>query len=115
MATCIIVDDEPHCIELIKSHIIQTSSLKLAYTSINPIDALQYVLSNRVDIIFLDVNMPQMNGIDFLSAVRGRGKVIMCTAYAEYAIHGYENDVADYLLKPITYAKFMRGIQKALG
>ena len=115
MATCIVVDDEPHCIDLIKGYIAQTTSLSLGYSSVNPIDALQYLLKNDVDIIFLDVNMPQMSGVDFLEAVKGKAKVIMCTAYPEYAIHGFENDVADYLLKPITYARFMRGIQKALG
>src|SRR4051794_9155028 len=115
MATCMIVDDEPHCIELMKSHVLQTTSLKLLHTSINPIEALGYLLSNRVDIIFVDVNMPQMNGLDFIAAVQGRSRIIMCTAYPEFAINGYENDVADYLLKPVTYARFMRGIQKALS
>ncbi len=115
MASCIIIDDEQHCIDLIKGHIADTDSLNLKETFLNPKLALNFLISNAVDIIFLDIDMPQMNGLDFIDAYKGKGKVILCTAYQQYAIQGFDKEVADYLLKPVTYERFMRGIQRAFS
>ncbi|MES2775772.1 MAG: LytTR family DNA-binding domain-containing protein [Bacteroidota bacterium] len=115
MATCIVIDDEQHCIDLISEHIEQIKLLRLVYTTLNPLDALEFLLVNDVDIIFLDVNMAQMSGMEFLDAYKGKGKVILCTAYEKYAVQGFDKEVADFLLKPITFVRFMRGIYKALA
>ncbi len=115
MATCIIIDDEQHCIDLLTEHIAQIKLLRLVYTSVNPLEALEFLLLNDVDIIFLDVNMPQMSGVDFLETYKGNGKVIMSTAYAEHAVVGFDKEVADFLLKPVTFVRFMRGMHKALA
>src|SRR3954466_13077054 len=101
MISCIIVDDEQHAIDILVHYIGQTPFLKLVGTSTNPIEALQLVASQKPDLIFLDIQMPELSGMDFIKAINGRARVILTTAYSEFALEGYELDVADYLLKPI--------------
>jgi len=113
MLKCIIVDDEPHAIELIRSYIEKTSSLQLFFSSTNSIEAFQYIQKNVVDLVFLDIHMPELDGLQFLKLLGGKCKVILTTAYPEHALDGYEHDVVDYLLKPIMFDRFLKAVTKA--
>ena len=87
--------------------------LHLVASTTNPIEALQVVATQKVDLVFLDIHMPDLSGIDFVKAVNRKSKVILTTAYSEFALEGYELDVVDYLLKPIRLARFLAAVQKA--
>ena len=113
MINCIIVDDEQHAIDILESYVAQTPSLHLAGTTTNPLEALQMVTSRKIDLIFLDIHMPELSGIDFIKAINGKVKVILTTAYSEFALESYELDVVDYLLKPIRLPRFLQAVQKA--
>jgi DNA-binding LytR/AlgR family response regulator len=114
--SCIVVDDEEHAIKALSKHIQKTPFLRLVYTTTNPVEALQYVRHNAIDLIFLDVNMPEaeLSGIQFLKLMDAKNKVILTTAHTEYALDGYEFNVVDYLLKPISFERFLKGVQKVL-
>jgi two-component system, LytTR family, response regulator len=112
---CIIVDDEVSAINILKRYVADVPSLKLIGTFQNSIEGLQFVNNNHVDLIYLDINMPNLNGISFLELLQNKSKVILTTAYSEYAIEGYKFDVIDYLLKPISFEKFLKASLKALG
>jgi len=114
MIRCIIVDDELHAIELLSMHIKQTSVLELVGSTTSPVKALQMVFETRVDVVFLDVQMTEMSGIEFMQMLNGKCKVILVTAYKDYAIQGFDNDVVDYLLKPVTFARFLQSARKLL-
>lgn len=114
MINCIVIDDEQHAIDLLIHHIKQTPFLNLLYSTTDPVEGLQLLHQHKVDLIFLDVQMPSMTGIDFIKAINGKSKVILTTAYSEYAMEGFENEVVDYLLKPISFARFIKGAQRAL-
>lgn len=114
MINCIIIDDEQHAIDLLTHHIEKTPFLNLVYATTEPLEALQLLNQQKIDLIFLDVQMPSMTGIDFIKAINGKSKVILTTAYSEYAMEGFENEVVDYLLKPISFARFIKGAQRAL-
>jgi two-component system, LytTR family, response regulator len=113
MIKCIIADDEPHAIELISSYIRKIDTLELVYSSTNPVEAFQYLQKNTVDLVFLDIHMPELDGIQFLKLLGGKSKVILNTAYPEHALEGYEHDVIDYLLKPIMFDRFLKAVTKA--
>jgi two-component system LytT family response regulator len=113
-ATCIIVDDEPLARDVIRRYIEQIPTLRLSAEFRNAIDASLYLISNEVDLIFLDIRMPQLTGIEFLRSLRKAPKVIFTTAHKEYALDGYELDVIDYLLKPIRFDRFLKAVNKAL-
>src|ERR1700730_7698864 len=113
MINCIVVDDEQHAIDILIHYIDQTPMLHLVASTTNPIEALQVVATQKVDLVFLDIHMPDLSGIDFVKAVNGKSKVILTTAYSEFALEGYELDVVDYLLKPIRLARFLAAVQKA--
>jgi two-component system, LytTR family, response regulator len=113
MIKCIIADDEPHAIELISSHISKIPSLELVYSSTNPVEVFQFIQKNTVDLIFLDIHMPELDGLQFLKLLGGKSKVILTTAYPEHALEGYEHDVVDYLLKPILFDRFLKAATKA--
>jgi two-component system LytT family response regulator len=113
MIKCIIADDEPHAIELISSYIKKVDTLELVYSSTNPVEAFQYLQKNTVDLVFLDIHMPELDGIQFLKLLGGKSKVILTTAYPEHALEGYEHDVIDYLLKPIMFDRFLKSVTKA--
>lgn len=110
-----IVDDEQHAIDLLVHHINQTNFLKLVYYTTNAVEAIAQVSNQDIDLIFLDVQMPNLSGLEFIKALHGKCNVILCTAHSEYALDGFENNVIDYLLKPITFARFIKGAQKALN
>jgi two-component system, LytTR family, response regulator len=114
MIQCIIVDDEQHAIDILVHYVNQTPYLHLVATTTNPIEALQLVARQKVDLIFLDIQMPELSGIDFIKAINGKAKVILTTAYSEFALDGYDLDVVDYLLKPIRLPRFLTAVQKAV-
>lgn len=114
MISCIIVDDEQHAIDILVHYIQQTPHLQLAGTSTNPIEALQLVATQKPQLVFLDIQMPELSGIDFIKAINGKAQVILTTAYSEFALDGYELDVVDYLLKPIRLPRFLAAVQKAM-
>jgi DNA-binding LytR/AlgR family response regulator len=113
MLRCIAVDDEAFATRLLASYIQKIPTLALVGTTTNPLEALQWVQEGRADLVFLDIQMPELTGLQFLKICGNRCKVILTTAYPEYALDGYEHDVVDYLLKPIAFDRFLRAVQKA--
>ena len=111
-ARCIIIDDEPLAIELIKSYLTKFDNLELVSTCQNAIDGLSLLKSEQVDLVFLDIQMPMLTGIEFLKSLSQPPKVIFITAYREYAIESYELEVVDYLLKPIGFPRFFKAVEK---
>ncbi|MGC4103176.1 LytR/AlgR family response regulator transcription factor [Ferruginibacter sp.] len=109
---CLVVDDEPPAREIIARYVQQLPLLELAGECSNAIQALAFLQQSKVDVIFLDIRMPQLNGNDFLKTIKNPPKVIFTTAYPEYAVEGYELDVVDYLLKPIPFDRFLKAINK---
>src|ERR687897_860735 len=113
MINCLIVDDEQHAIDILVHYVGLTPFLNLVATSTNPLEALQIVNEQKVELIFLDIQMPELTGIDFIKAIQGKASVILTTAYSEFALESYELDVVDYLLKPIRFPRFLAAVQKA--
>src|ERR1700676_3836404 len=113
MIRCLIVDDEPLALHILEDYISKIPFLALVKVTTNPIEALQLVQQGNVDLVFLDVQMPELTGIQFLRISNGKAKVILTTAYPQYALEGYELDVIDYLLKPIAFDRFFKSVQKA--
>lgn len=109
---CVILDDEPLAVELITSYINDTENLHLVFSSTNAYEAIQYMQKNEVDIIFLDMQMPELTGIQVLKIIGTGYKVIFTTAYTDYALDGYEYNITDYLLKPISFERFTKAIEK---
>lgn len=110
---CLVVDDKPLAVDLLADYVAKVPFLHLAGRSENPLEALHWVGERRVDLIFLDIQMPQLTGLQFLQALDRRAQVVLTTAYAEYALTGFEHDVIDYLLKPIPFERFYQAVQKA--
>jgi two-component system LytT family response regulator len=110
--TCIIVEDEPLARNLLTEYVKKIPYLTLLKAFSNPLEAIEYLRQNTVDILFLDVQMPEITGITFLKVVPKKPLVILTTAYSEYALEGYELDVADYLLKPIIFDRFLKSVEK---
>src|SRR6202789_704293 len=115
MIRCLIVDDEPLALHVLEDYISKIPFLQLVKATTNPIEALSFVQEKLVDLVFLDVQMPELTGIQFLRIANGKAKVILTTAYPQYALEGYELDVIDYLLKPIAFDRFFKSVQKAQG
>src|ERR1700743_201620 len=113
MIRCIIVDDEPLALHVLEDYMSKIPFLQLVKATTNPIEALTLVQEGGVDLVFLDVQMPELTGIQFLKIANGKVKVILTTAYSQYALEGYELDVVDYLLKPIAFDRFYKSVQKA--
>ena len=111
--TCIIVEDEPLARNLITEYVKKVPYLNLVQACSNPIEALDVLRNNPVDILFLDIQMPEITGITLLKVLQKKPLVILTTAYSEYAIESYELDVVDYLLKPITFDRFLKAVDKA--
>jgi DNA-binding LytR/AlgR family response regulator len=114
MIKCLVVDDEQHAIDILVHYIKQTSYLELVSSSTKPVEALQIVATRQIDLVFLDIQMPDLSGIDFIKAINGKAKVILTTAYSEFAIEGFDLEVVDYLLKPIRFPRFLNAVQKAV-
>jgi two-component system, LytTR family, response regulator len=113
MIRCLVVDDEPLALNILEDYISKIPFLELVKATTNPIEALTRVQDGGIDLVFLDVQMPELTGIQFLKIANGKTKVILTTAYPQYALEGYELDVVDYLLKPIAFDRFYKAAQKA--
>lgn len=109
---CLIIEDEPLAAEKVKGFIGKHPALVYLRTFSNPVQAIDYLDQNEVDIIFLDIEMKPLTGIEFLKSVKTNAKIIMTTAHDEYAIEGYELCVSDYLLKPFSFSRFLKAIEK---
>lgn len=109
---CIIIEDEPLALKKLEDFIVQVDFLNLVEKFDNALSALGYLKTNDVDLIFLDIRMKELSGIQFLETLRVKPKIIITSAYDEYAIKGYELDVSDYLLKPIAFDRFLKAVNK---
>lgn len=112
---CIIVEDEPLALERTKGYVEKLPFLKLLATFDNGVDALLFLKDNTIDLLFLDINLGELSGIQMLEASKPDCAVIITTAYHEYALKGYELNVTDYLLKPFTFERFFQAVEKAKG
>jgi two-component system, LytTR family, response regulator len=113
MINCLIIDDEQPAIDIIEDYVSKVPFLKCIATTTNPVDGLAIVNKENINLVFLDIQMPYLAGIDFVKAIQGRCKVIFTTAYDKFAIEGFELDIIDYLLKPIPFPRFLKAAQKA--
>ena len=109
---CIAIDDEPLALEIIRDYCSKVAFLNLLRTFDNAIESIDYMRSNKVDLIFLDIQMEELTGIQLLNALKHRPYIIFTTAYERYAIQGFELDVVDYMLKPISFERFIKGVNK---
>ena len=110
---CVILDDEPLAVELLSKYVSETENLFLSFATTDAFAAIQFIQKNKVDIIFLDVQMPELSGIQMLKIIGNKYKVIFTTAYTDYALESYEYNITDYLLKPITQERFLKAVDKA--
>jgi len=110
---CVIIDDEPVARKVLREFIDDIDFLEVTGEAESPLKAISFLNNNDVDILFLDINMPKINGIDFLKNSRTNAIVIMTTAYADYAVEAYGLDVLDYLVKPIPFERFLKACNKA--
>jgi DNA-binding LytR/AlgR family response regulator len=115
MTRYLIIDDESLAHDIIKGYCDLLPGFALQKSCFNALEALHYLASHEVDLIFLDLNMPKLKGFDFLKTLVAPPKVIVTTAYSEFALDGYELNVADYLLKPFSFERFLKAINKATG
>jgi DNA-binding LytR/AlgR family response regulator len=111
---CIIVDDEPLQQEILRDYIAEISGLELAGLFSNGNDVINFLKTNKIDLFFLDINMPGVNGVDLIKRLVNPPPVIFTTAYPEYAVEGFNLDAVDYLLKPISFGRFSKAVEKFL-
>jgi len=109
---CLIIDDEPLAIDVIKNYLQQIENINLVDTFNNAIDGLNFLKNNSIDVIFLDINMPVLDGLSFIKSLEKPPLFIITSAYQEFAIETYELDALDYLVKPIEFPRFMKAINK---
>ena len=110
---CIIIEDEPKAMSLIKEYVEQVDFLNLLFSSSDPLDALNYANNHGGDLIFLDINLPTLSGLELAGLLEENVQIIFTTAYSKYAVQSYDYDATDYLLKPITFARFLEAVHKA--
>ena len=113
MINCIIVEDAPLAVDKLKNFISKVPLLDLAGTFDNGLDAFDFLQSNTIDLLFLDIQMEQFTGLQLLQALHTRPHIIIVSAYGEYAVQGFEYDVTDYLLKPYSFERFLKAVNKA--
>ncbi len=111
---CLVIDDELPAREVLEKHIAGVEALELAGSCTNAVEALSFLQSNTVDLLFLDIQMPHILGTNFIRTLKNPPKVIFTTAYRKYAIEGFELDAVDYLLKPISFDRFLKAVNKIL-
>lgn len=113
MIHTIAIDDEPLALKLVCNYVEKTPSLSLSGAFDNPLDAMEFLKQNDVELIFLDIHMPDLSGVEFARLLEKRTKIVFTTAYENYAIEGFKLDVVDYLLKPFGYQDFLKAAEKA--
>jgi len=114
MIRYLIIDDEHIAHDIIKGYCDMLPNMQLMEHCYDALEALDYLNSNSVDLIFLDINMPKLKGFDFLKTLSSKPKVIVTTAYKEHALEGYELEITDYLLKPFSFERFLKAVNKAV-
>jgi len=112
---CLVIDDEPKAVEILSDYIEKVPNLDCTGTFRDPLKALNHIQNNPTDLLFLDINMPDLSGIQFLNALEHHPLVIFTTAYSEYALDSYDYDAVDYLLKPIEFDRFLKALNKAFS
>lgn len=115
MITCLLIDDEPFARELLESYIAQIPTLQLVASCEHVFEALEILQQQRIDLLFSDINMPQVNGIEFLRSLPNPPYVIFVTASPHYALEGFELDALDYVVKPVSFPRFLKAVNKALN
>ena len=115
LINCIIVDDEPVAREILESHLSGIEKVKVTGSCKNALEAFQIVSNQKIDLIFLDINMPEISGLSFAKSINKNIKVIFTTAYREYAVDGFDLQAVDYLLKPISFERLLQAINKYLN
>jgi len=111
---CLAVDDEPPALDVLKKYISSVQSLELVGTCADAVEALNFIRQHSIDLLFLDIQMPQILGTDFLRTLKKPPKVIFTTAFRKFAIEGFELDAVDYLLKPISFERFLKAVNKVM-
>jgi two-component system, LytTR family, response regulator len=112
MIRAIAIDDEPLALRVIEAHAKKLENLELVRTTTNAVEGLLEAQSGNIDLVFLDIQMPSLTGIQFMQILQGKCKIILTTAYTQYALESYEHDVVDYLLKPISFDRFQKAVNK---
>jgi DNA-binding LytR/AlgR family response regulator len=115
MISCFIVDDEQSALDILRTYIEKTPFLTLAGSTTDPLQALRVVQSQPIDLLFLDIHMPQLSGLDAARLLQGKTKIVFTTAYSEFAVESFELEAFDYLLKPIAFERFLKTVHKALN
>lgn len=110
---CALVDDKPLALDVLIDHISKMPDLQISISTTNPMEALKMVMDGAIDLVFLDIQMPELSGLQFMKITPGKCKIILTTAYAEFALEGFEHDAIDYLLKPISFERFYKAVSKA--
>jgi len=110
---CVAIDDEPLALDIISEYCNNISYLNLLGTFTSPVESMDFIKSNKIDLLFLDIQMEQLTGIQLLNVIKSKPLVIFTTAYDSFAMIGYELDVVDYLLKPISFERFLKAVNKA--
>ncbi|RZJ67644.1 MAG: response regulator transcription factor [Flavobacterium sp.] len=108
----VIIDDEPLAIEVIKSYCESLQEIELLATFSSPVEAMTYINSNAVDLVFLDIEMPLLNGMELVETLQYRPQIVFTTAYPQFALEGFELDACDYLIKPVPYKRFLKAVNK---
>ena len=109
---CYIVDDEPLAINVIEQHLSKLDQFEICGTTTDPIEAFSALKSLQLDLLFLDIEMPDLTGLELIESLESKPEVIITTAYREYAVEGFEHNVLDYLVKPIPFTRFLKSINK---
>lgn len=115
MIKCIVIDDEQPAIDVLTHYIQKIPQLELVATATNPLEGINLVNKHKPELVLLDIQMDEMNGLDVMKALDRKTKVIFCTAYSEFAISAFELEAVDYLMKPVPFARFMKAIQRAIN
>src|SRR5687768_485576 len=111
---CVIVDDEPNAVDLLTLHVSKVPYLELNAVFYNSLEVITYTQSNKIDILFLDIQLPSIKGIDLIGLLNPSVAVVFTTAYSQYAVESYEKSAVDYLLKPVTFKRFVQAVSKSI-
>ncbi|MFI3314711.1 MAG: LytTR family DNA-binding domain-containing protein [Rikenellaceae bacterium] len=115
MIKCIVIDDEPLALKQIEQYVKNTPILEFKGSFETAVEAMSFLRENDIDLLFVDINMPQITGLEFVEAISSDVKVIFVTAYREYALEGFALDAADYILKPLSYGTFLKSVEKVVN